>query len=115
MNARADAYCHPLVQAIAEAKGEEEKGIPCEESVYPVEKRADGGDVLAVRDQLPFELEASVGAELPFEVLAEHLLALGAVANADSDLVRGAESHHHQAEGAEEQHFRRRIHLPLVT
>lgn len=44
-------------------------------------------EVFAIGNDFPFEFDARVGAELAFEVFAEHLLALRAVPEADTELV----------------------------
>jgi hypothetical protein len=52
-----------------------------------VEERWNGIDVLAVRDHFALEFDAGFGAQLSFEIEAEHFLALGAVADAHSHFV----------------------------
>ena len=51
-------------------------------AIESLEKRLNRALILAVGDELPFVLDARIGALLPQEVRAKHFLALGAISDA---------------------------------
>lgn len=78
-----------------------------ERSFELIEEGSYGCNVCAVGDHLAFELDASLGAQLPFEVGSEHFLALGAVSDAHSN---GVGRCLRRDDGSSQEHDRHRHH-----
>ena len=73
-------------------------------SLVFVEKRSDGGDVDAVRNESAFESEATFSAQVAFEVGPVHALALFAILHAQVERVGRLSDVHRQQQDQQRRH-----------